>query len=66
MNQWYPINTAPGDDGEPFLAWCDYPYAPDRSGPIVARRKDGRIVCDWDDEELNFCTHWMPLPGAPK
>lgn len=66
MNQWYPINTAPGDDGEEFLVWAEYRSARECSGPIVARRKNGQIVCDWDDTELSFCTHWQPLPESPK
>lgn len=64
MSKWQPIETAP--DGETFLVWVEYRIASDLSGPIVARRKDGQIVCDWDDEELYFCTHWQPLPEPPK
>ncbi len=64
MNKWQPIETAP--EGETFLAWSYYSFAPERSGPIVAKRQGDVIVCDWDEAELSYCTHWMPLPKGPK
>ena len=64
MNKWRRIETAP--EGEAFLAWWQPELLPEFDGPIVARRKGGVIVLDWDSAVVESCTHWMSLPKGPK
>ena len=68
---WMPIETAPKDETQPFLAWV--PMDDFVDGVIVqVSMFEGRMYhdakgasIDWDDAVEN-ATHWMPLPAAPE
>jgi hypothetical protein len=68
---WLPIETAPKDETQPFLAWV--PMDDFVDGVIVqVSMFEGRMYhdakgasIDWDDAVEN-ATHWMPLPAAPE
>lgn len=59
MSEWKPIDTAPRNHGDAFVA-----FDPD-VGVYIAERYMGKFVCSWNRDPVSP-THWMPLPNPPK
>lgn len=63
--QWQPIETAPKDEFERFLAKGDNYGSPNMGSHIVIAEAYERRYVDEAENKLEHLTHWMPLPPAP-